>query len=95
MNIQEELLRLLEENGPMTRDDFCEAFGFEKYRIQDTTNYMKGQTLIHYHRDFEQYHSRTTVYDNLKKLLEQGKIEKFPKKNGKVGRTPIFWRLKS
>ncbi len=82
-------------NGPMTRDQLCEAFGFEKYRVQSIQNYMRGQTLVHYHRDIEQYHSRTTLYDNLKILKDQGKVEKFSKERekGKIGRLPIFWRL--
>lgn len=93
MNIQTELLKLMKERGPMTRDNFCEALCYEKYRVQYFQSYMRGQTLIHYPIDLEQYHRRTTVYDNLKKLLEQGLIEKSSQPNGKVGRSLIYWRL--
>ncbi len=94
MNIRQMLMELLGK-GPMTRDQLCEAFGYEKYQIQYAQNYMRGQTLVHYHRDIEQYHSRTTLYDNLKILKDQGKVEKFSKgrEKGKIGRLPIFWRL--
>ena len=92
MNIKKMLMELLGK-GPMTRDQLCEAFGYEKYPYQHFQPYMKGQTLIHYHRDVEQYHSRTTLYDNLIILEKQRKVEKFSKPNGKPGRPLIFWRL--
>jgi len=93
MKIQEELLKLMENNGPMTRDEFCEELCYEKFRVHNIQTYKRGQTIVHYHRDFEQYNSRTTVYDNLKKLLDQGLVERFSKRIGKVGRSPVYWRL--
>lgn len=93
MNIQKELLELMEKNGPMTRDDFCKELCYEKYRVQNIQSYKRGQTIVHYHRDFEQYHSRTTVYDNLEKLMKQGLVERFSKRIGKAGRSPVYWRL--
>jgi predicted ArsR family transcriptional regulator len=37
---------------------------------------------------------RTTLYDNLKKLLEWDEVEKIPYHEGNRGRPIIFWRLK-
>jgi len=37
---------------------------------------------------------RTTIYDNLLKLLKIKLIEKFTRNNGMRGRPLVFWRLK-
>jgi len=41
----------------------------------------------------DQYHKRTTIYDNLLKLEKKGKIERFDINNGKRGRSITMWKL--
>jgi len=38
--------------------------------------------------------ARTTIYDNLKKLLNMKRVEKFTRNDGKVGRSVVVWKLK-
>lgn len=93
MNVKEMLIELLEKNGPMTRDQLCNEFGFEKYPYHYNQIYMRGRTLTKYPRNYKQFHSRTTLYDNLKILRDQGKVERFSKNNGRKGRPHTFWKL--
>ncbi len=36
---------------------------------------------------------RTTIYDNLVKLLKENVIKKFSRNNGKRGRPKIYWEI--
>ena len=79
--IQFSLLEILKENGSMTRDQICEEFGFKKYN------------KTRYHREVEQYHQRTTIFDNLTKLQKRNLVKKFRKNNGKRGRPSELWKI--
>ena len=37
----------------------------------------------------------TTAYDNLKILLQRQIVERYPKKNGKKGRSFVYWKIKN
>jgi len=38
--------------------------------------------------------ARTTIYDNLKKLMKMKRVEKFTRNDGKRGRSLVFWKIK-
>lgn len=91
--IQSRLLELLKEKGPMTRDEICEEFGFEKHKVIIIDKYLLREKGFHYHTVREQYDKRTTIHDNLVKLQRRKLVEKFSKGNGKRGRPPVFFKL--
>jgi predicted transcriptional regulator len=37
---------------------------------------------------------RTTIFDNLTKLQEQGLVKKYSRNNGKRGRPYVYWKIK-
>lgn len=82
----------MKENGPMSRRQLCEAFGFEKhtrhYIIYDKTTRKDSR-----HCQIEEYEKRTTIYDNLLKLQNQKRVEKFSRNKGKRGRPEIYWKI--
>ncbi|TFG12059.1 MAG: hypothetical protein EU531_10925 [Promethearchaeota archaeon] len=94
---QSKLIQLLKNNGPLTRDQICEALGFEQYdyiHLEKLTH--TGEKIIPYRpRKTKQYNRRTTVFENLEKLIKRKIVEKFSKNNGKRGRPPVLFRIKS
>ncbi|MFX0132006.1 MAG: hypothetical protein ACFFDN_00040 [Candidatus Hodarchaeota archaeon] len=97
--IQDKLIKLLKRNGPMTRKQICEAFGFEQIEYTYTRKYTQTGTLLewpYYQRKFMQYKKTTTIYDNLDKLIQRKILEKYSSKpNGKRGRPVVLFKLKS
>ena len=91
---QLKLINLLNDNGPMHRDQICEALGFEQYDYEYIKKYTRTGTMIHQKQVITQYKKRTTVYDDLTKLQKRKIVEKFSKKNGKRGRPPVYFKLK-
>ena len=92
--IQFSLLEILKENGSMTRDQICEEFGFKKYKREFIQSYPnKKEYKTRHYREVEQYHQRTTIFDNLTKLQKRNLVKKFRKNNGKRGRPPEFWKI--
>lgn len=93
---QLKLIKILNDNGPMNRDQICEALGFEKYTYIQHTIVTKERKIsrVPYIYKAEQYYYRTTIYDNLTKLIKKKIVEKFSKNNGKRGRPPVFFKLK-
>lgn len=90
--IQFSIFKKLKENGPMTRNELCQAFGFKKQTKKYTTRYpLKYKT---YYRQIEEYEKRTTIYDNLLKLQKRKVVKEFSKNNGKRGRPVVFWKIK-
>lgn len=92
--LQLRIIELLKENGPMTRDQLCEEFGFKKRKVIQTDKYLLRERGLHYRYVFERYDKRTTIHDNIVKLQRRNLVEKFSKNNGKRGRPKIFWRLR-
>lgn len=93
--LQYNIIQLLKKNVTMTRDDICRALGFGKHAVTYVHAYpQKRQRKRSYHVNMEQYDRRTTIYDNLKKLLDKGVVEKFSYNTGERGRPPIFWQLR-
>lgn len=87
------ILELLRENGPMTRDQLCEEFGFKKRKAMQTNKYLLRERGLHYRKVIERYDKRTTIHDNIVKLQKRNLVEKFSKNNGKRGRPLIFYKL--
>lgn len=79
--LQLRLLDILINNGSKTRDQICEIMGYK------TVAYKNGIYEAIYHK------KRTTIYDNLRKLLVAGIVEKQDKHNGMVGRPPVCWKI--
>ncbi len=94
--IQKDIYNALALNGTLKRDEICRLFGFDTYTYSHSQYVSKiGRHLQKpYLIERETYNKRTTVYDNLKKLLERGLVEKYTKNNGKRGRPPVFWKIK-
>lgn len=92
---QLKLIELLKEKGPMTRDEICDAFGFKEYEYHYIQKYTHTGTLTHYDRIITQHHNRTTIYDNLLKLIKRKIVKKFSKNNGKRGRPKVYFELTS
>jgi predicted transcriptional regulator len=99
--MQDKLIKLLTNNGPMTRDEICEALGFEQYNYEYIEQYYRhgykkdSGSLIQHKISKKQYKRRTTVYDNLNKLIKRKIVEKFSKNNHKRGRSIVLFKLKS
>lgn len=72
------------EKGECTRDDICNTLGFKKIIKQKSDPEGK----------YKQYEKRTTIYDNITKLVELGLIEKKSKNNGSPGRPHVFYSIK-
>ncbi len=88
--IQQQLIDVLKKNGAMSRNEFCEEFGFKTH----TYDYViRAPSKKKYPIRVEQYHKRTTIYDNLVKLEKKGIVERFSRNNGKVGASVKMWRL--
>lgn len=91
---QEKLLELLRIHGPLKREKICELLGFSSYQREFIHYYP---TIRPYkskqHKKMQLYNRRTTVYDNLDKLLKKGLILKYQIPNGKRGRPPTYWKL--
>ena len=93
--LQLRILELLRENGPMTRDQICEEFGFKKRKIRYIYSYPdKRQPKETYHMVVERYDKRTTIHDNIVKLQKRHLLVKYSKSNGKRGRPLVFYKLK-
>lgn len=97
--IQLRLLELLRENGPMTRNQLCETFGFKKHKVVYSTPSLiykpDGRVRKKLSRRIVELHNkRTTIYDNLVKLQKRKLVEKFSRNNGKRGRPFVFWKIK-
>ena len=98
--LQLRILELLRENGPMSRDQICEEFGFKKRKVVNSRSYYSygsnGRVYTKViRREVERYDQRTTIHDNLKKLQNRGIVEEIRgKSNGKRGRPPEFWKIK-
>ena len=72
--IQFNLLKILIKQGPMTRDQLCESFGFKKHKVIYTYPIPYRNDVYPHRRDhriIEQYDKRTTIYDNLMKLQKK------------------------
>jgi len=94
-SLQLRLLELLRANGPLTRDQICEVFGFEKHQVKVSIYPDKKHPLRKHYETIEQYYKRTTIYDNLRKLQKTGIVEEIRgKSNGKRGRPPEFWKIR-
>lgn len=92
--IQAKIVKVLKENGSMTRDQICEAFSYKKRKVIRVDKYLLWERRIRYTQEYEQFNKRTTIYDNLVKLQKKKLIEKFSKNNGRRGRPKIYWKLK-
>lgn len=88
--IQLQIINALEKNGAMSRNEICEEFGF-KIHIYDQI--VVSPSKKQYRYKLEQYHKKTTIYDNLVKLEKEGIVERFSKNNGKVGASVKMWKL--
>lgn len=88
--IQQRIINALKKNGAMSRNEICEGFGF-KTHIYDQIVVSPSKKKYHY--KLEQYHKKTTIYDNLVKLEKKGIVERFNKNNGKVGASVKMWKL--
>lgn len=91
--IQAKIVKVLKENGPMTRDQICEEFEYKKHKVIRVDKYLLWEKRIRYEQIYEQYNKRTTIYDNLVKLQKKKIVEKFSRSNGKRGRPKIYWKL--
>lgn len=101
--IQEKIYNLLKMNGTLTRDEICEHLGFEQYDYEYIKKYHShplnndSGSVIHHLIKTKQYHSRTTVFDNLgkndKSLIKRGLVEKFKINLGIRGRPKTYYRL--
>jgi len=88
--IQQQLIDVLKKNGEMSRNEICEKFGYKTH----TYNYIVlSPSRKQYPQKLEQYHKRTTIYDNLVKLEKKGIVERFRRNNGKVGASVKMWKL--
>lgn len=93
--LQATILKLLNENVAMTRDDLCRELGYGKHIVEYVICYPDTrQPKIRRHIYREQYDRRSTVYDNLVKLQRRGVVEKFSYNSGQQGRPLIFWQLR-
>lgn len=95
--LQVNILKKLIKQGPMTRDQLCEVFGFKKHKVVYTYPIPHRNDVYPRrigHRIVEQYDKRTTIYDNLVKLQKRKFIEQFSENNGKRGRPLVFWKIK-
>lgn len=88
--IQQQLVNAIKKNGAMSRNDFCKEFGF-KTHIYDQI--VVSPSKKQYRYKLEQYHKKTTIFDNLIKLEKKGIVERFSKNNGKVGASVKMWKL--
>ena len=91
--LQLRIIKLLKENGPMTRDQLCEEFGFKKRKVIQNDKYLLRERGLHYREVIERYDKRTTIHDNIVKLQKRNLVEKFSKNNGKRGRPLVFYKL--
>ena len=97
-SLQLRILELLRENGPMTRDQICEEFGFKKRKVVNNTRYCihkpdgRVRTIV-VHNTVERYDKRTTIHDNIVKLQKRHLLVKYSKSNGKRGRPLVFYKL--
>lgn len=93
---QKDIYDILALNGATTRDEICHLFDFDKYIYRHSRYISEIGRSRHtpYFTERETYNRRTTVFDNLDKLLERGLIEKFTKNNGTRGRPPVYWKIK-
>lgn len=92
--LQATILKLLNENVAMTRDDLCRELGYGTHPVEYDYHPNCGDKLTVRHVNKEQYDRRTTVYDNLVKLQKRKVVEKFPYNDGQRGRPLIFWQLR-
>ena len=91
--LQLRIIKLLKENGPMTRDQICEEFGYKKRKVIRTDKYLLRERGLHYRGVIERYDKRTTIHDNIVKLQKRKLVEKFSENNGKRGRPLVFYKL--
>lgn len=88
--IQQQIIDVLRKNGEMSRNEICEKFGYKTHIY----NYIVlSPNRKQYPQKLEQYHKRTTIYDNLVKLEKKGIVERFRRNNGKVGASVKMWKL--
>ena len=93
--LQANIIKLLNENVVMTRDDLCRELGYGTHTVEYNQAYPdKKQYTARYHIKLEQYDGRTTVYDNLVKLQKRKVVEKFSYNSGQQGRPLVFWQLR-
>ena len=86
--IQYDILQILSD-GDKSRHDICEVMGFETYTYNYTLpNEARTKAHMILHK------KRTTVYDNLLKLLKMGIVEKYRMNKPVRGRPSEFWKLK-
>jgi len=90
--IQQDILNTLRRET-LTRDEICELLGCERYlyKYNRYRYHHKKEIIKTLSRD--SFYGRTTIYDNLYKLLKRGLVEKFCKSNGKRGRPTVYWKL--
>ena len=74
----------------MSRGEICEEMEF-KTHIYDQIIISPSKKKYHY--KLEQYHKKTTIYDNLVRLEIKGFVERFSRNNGKVGAPVKMWKL--
>ena len=88
--IQQQIINAIKKKGAMSRNEICEEFGY-KIHIYDQT--VVSPSKKQYHYKLEQYHKKTTIFDNLVKIEKKGIVERFSKNNGKVGASVKMWKL--
>ena len=88
--IQQQIIDVLKKHGEMSRNEFCEEFGFKTHIIEYI---IRAPSKKKYPIRVEQYERRTTIYDNLVKLEKKGIVERLSRNNGKVGASVKMWRL--
>jgi len=88
--IQQQLIYALKDHGAMSRNEICEAFGFKTHIVDYI---IISPNKKKYPIRLEQYHRRTTIYDNLVKLEGRGIVERFSRNNGKRGAPIKMWKL--
>jgi len=88
-DLQKKIVDLLGSKGPMTRGDICQQLGYTtKIPIMKTLGGTRGAQKK---QVGEQLACRTTVYDQLAKLMNRHVVCNYPVQSGKRGRPKVYF----
>jgi len=91
--IQEKIYNTLKEKGELTRSGICKEFNYMlkgyKFKNKRKNKRKNDEHIVFLHKQ------RTTIYDNLDKLMKKGLVEKHTQETGKKGRPPTYWKIKN
>jgi len=86
-NLDQLLLHILKKHDTgISRFNICEKLKLSKYKYINHPYRKYSQTLI-------LHNQRTTIYDTLNKLEQQGKIIRYHFLEGNIGRPITLWKL--